>query len=606
MIYLLGDFHFPDAASLEATRTLELAPGAYADWEAGLSPFSGNAYPAPLTLIVPYERKQGFTMGVRYEGTTLRLRAALPDKRFGVASSLVILAREAAKRGATGQLHVLQSGRGVGHVLVLAHGDAPWLPLGKEALRAALASPEVAALDACVAAKTQPPNDEGADAAPKTRAPASPPRAQPGRVELGLRDISELAHAPLDGPPGPRAAGIPEVVAQAEDEAIRRLGELDAAHLLAAAKRLPEVLQVYRREGRRGEPLPVSVAFSSAEELLTALRAAPREPSPTWGQSLRGLAFVLLGEAGDSQAEALAREAFFSSAPDVYRSRAAWGLRGCLAADVLDAFLAVVTGRARASTEVREGVALALTVLAHPETGARALAALGVLLAEKPDHYATFAADLARVVGEKRHLPGLAVLLSLWRGRDAHLRLAAGEALLALGAPEGLQALAEKTRSTDQAIQALALTALVLQDPIGAHEVFAVSFGKNFEKNHTAYLTTLECLAAVTRAASRSPSIGDAIRADDRWFRSAEALLSTLAADDAAEFLGHLGAPGAAAAIVAHLAHLLPERAAAALLACGDRSVVPALREATARMNKTDTKAFAPVFAALGGEEGSR
>lgn len=607
MIYLLGDLQLPDAAVLETVRGLTLDPAAYTDWEAGLSPFSGCAYPATLAVIVPHERKHGFAVGVCYEGARLRLRAALPDKRFGVSSSFVLLAREAAKRGATGALHVLESKRRVGHVLTLAQGDAPWRRLGETELAAALAGPEVSALDAVLAQKSLPPNDEGAASAPKKATATSPPRARGAAAELGLRDISELAHASLDEPRSARSTPLPEAVLRAEETAIRALESAAPEAVLAAARRLPEGLEVYRRAGRGGEPLAASVAFTTGEELVTALREATRGPHPVWGRSLQGLAFSLLGELGHRDAEALGREAFFAAAPEAYRARAAWGLRGSRADDVLEAFIALVVGETKAPSSVREMVAVALGVSPHPRAPALLSQALTRLLAERPAHHASRGAKLTRALGAQRARAAVPLLLPLWKGRDAELREAAGEALLAIGETSGLTALAEKTSARDDVVKALAVAGAIRLDPLAAHGAFSATFAKDFAKNHTAYLDTSLIFGALEKVSRLAPEVRTAVVEDGRWLRSAEALIPTLAGDEVASLLATLRPPGAARLLVEHLPHFQPERAAEALLALADRSVAPALELAVAQLKrKSDRRTFEPVLRALSAPEESR
>lgn len=606
MIYLLGDLQLPDAAVLETLRGLTLDPAAYSDWEAGLSPFSGCAYPATLAVIVPHERKHGFAVGVRYEGATLRLRAALPDKRFGVSSSFVLLAREAAKRGATGALYVLESKRRVGHVLTLARGDAPWRRLDEGELVAALAGPEVSALDAMLAQKSLPPNDEGA-ASPSKKATVDPPRARPAAAELGLRDISELAHASLDEPRAARSTALPEAVLRAEDRAVRALESAAPEAVLAAARRLPEELQVYRKAGRGGELLAASVAFTTGEELVTALREATPGPHPVWGRSLQGLAFALLGELGHGDAETLAREAFFADAPEAYRARAAWGLRGSRADDVLEAFIALVVGETKAPSSVREMVGVALGVSPNPRASALLCQALTALLAEKPAHYASRGVKLIRALGGQRARAAVPLLLPLWKGRDADLREAAGEALLSIGETSGLEALAEKTGARDEVVKAVAVAGAIRLDPLAAHEAFSAIFAKDFEKNHTAYLDTSLILVALEKVSRLAPDVRAVVVKDGRWLRSAEALIPTLAGDDVASLLATLRPPGAALLLVEHLSSFLPERAAEALLALADPTVAPALEQAVAKLKrKSDRRTFEPVLRALSAKAGSR
>lgn len=441
-----------------------------------------------------------------------------------------------------------------------------------------------------------------AGAAPSPDAGKQPRRLPGAARELGLRDFSQVALGSVQ----PSDAHdirqqIPVEVLEAESLARTVLLAASDEKLMGAIAALPESILVYRKDERGGEPMVAQDAFVTAADVRDALSSDPSTPHATWGRSLPGFSFALLGDIAHADSERLCRTAFFSLAPPHYRARAAWGLRGSRSDDVLDGFLDQIQhGSSEALIDV---VADALGKSVHAEAGVRTLDALRRLSEGKKTTKQIDRIDgLALALGNLRFEPAMPILKGALRGSGGVRPETAIRALVAMGSNDALEAAVRPWQRDGDRIGAEALVALGFDVALRRGKS---SFNADLIEDHDAYLRTISLLHAVTVRVRRDAAARAEVSQNREWYEAALKLTETIAEADAMELLCAVAIPGTATALVERMDNLDLDDVSEALVQLKDASVLPLLLMKVSRMTKRDAKRLNKAIEVLSSIAGS-
>lgn len=360
-----------------------------------------------------------------------------------------------------------------------------------------------------------------------------------------------------------------------------------------AARRAGASLGVQLKAG--GKERPLAEVFPDGDAIRNALCHGAEIlelGASLWIDDLLRRAFSLLAIVDFAAAEVIAIDAL---APDQ-----AYGVLRAAASSVLarstsDAALETLL-RAVNDPYVGADAALALGQIANPIAGERLL----VALPSSPEE-PRLVTRIAVALGARRELRAVPRLLALWRELPAgDLRADVGEALSAIGAPEALEALAERWDSDHGQDLGTAARATLLLDPARAYDRLAHFFDDAELASRRGKSAAVAILQVLTQdavfARTGAPHHGF-LANDPRWIDLA---LRALSRDEigwnALQLLPFASDPRVLSALLARLDENLLEDVSEALAKLGDPAAIPELEH---RLAKTRNKGDASKLKAL-------
>lgn len=586
-VWVMGTLDFPKktADAIERWRALPLDYRGFGDWpEEGFFSADGDATAA--TVGEALDRIQGFPpqiptsppLTITVKGTSVGFRGFLDEAQFvELHCDLGAAIRRAAELGASGAVVLTEEIGDFAYRFQLKKGKSVFDELEPEVVQTILRAGTI----------------------PAGRAQATT-GAAPAPVEAGAAPVS-LGFSP-------------------EAEALhRRIGEaLDAASpatLASAASEAGGDLSLYvQPSGTR--PL---ASFGDGGEIRRVIQrgsAALKLDSDLTRDAFLDTALRLLAAVDLGAATPIARELVRAPAAPAPLRQAALRVLGRSADDgALDALLGVLSGplpdqapplwrldrgvaatALGASPSVKAGERLAALIPAKVEALTRATHPAELELAELA----------VKALGLRRHAPSAGRLLAIWRATsDAPLRQAAGEALLQIGDPAAIEAIAASLKDTEPHLASLPIRATLMRGAPAAHDALAPLF----EESSLSTPAGNELAVGVLHALQRDAALARGARglagdrphgwldADQRWV---DLLLRLLPRDgigwNALQALPFAADARVLPALLARLGEDKLPDVLEALQAHGDPAAIPALEE---RLAKTRKKGEAAKIQAL-------